>query len=283
MAEMAGHPTTTDALEPGATRTPGRWRWLGESNFIGFVFIALLLALWEISVRAGWIQLFGFPPFSRVIEAFWAFLASGEVATVLLPSLYRWAVGYTIAIVAGIALGVLMGYLPFFYRLLEPITELIRPIPSPAYVPVAIIFLGIDDPMKIFVIAFASVFPIVVNTFAGVRGIDAVQLNTARTFGIGRLTTMWHVVLPAASPFIFAGMRVSLAISLILTIIAEMIAGNSGIGYYILLAQRSFRVGEMYAGIIVLGLVGYALNRLFLVLEGRVLKWHFATTGRGSV
>ena len=283
MAEMAGRSATGERAEPDAAPAASVWRRLGDSNLIGFLFIGLLLLLWEVSVRAGWVQTFGFPPFSRVVEAFWSFMVSGEFVQVLLPSLHRWGVGYAIAIVAGIALGVLMGYVPFFYRLLEPVTELIRPIPSPAYVPVAIIFLGIDDPMKIFVIAFASVFPIIVNTFAGVRGIDAVQMNTARTFGIPRLTTMWHVVLPAASPFIFAGMRVSLAISLILTIIAEMIAGNSGIGYYILLAQRSFRVGEMYAGIIVLGLVGYALNRLFLVVEGRVLKWHFATTGRGSV
>jgi ABC-type nitrate/sulfonate/bicarbonate transport system permease component len=257
-------------------------RRLGESNWIGFAFLGLVLLLWEISVRAQWVQSFGFPAFSTVVVAFWQFLVSGDVVQVLLPSLQRWMIGYAIAIVVGVAVGLLMGYVTFFYKLLEPITELIRPIPSPAYVPVAIIFLGIDDTMKIFVIAFASFFPIMINTFVGVRSIDAVQMNTARTFGIPPLTTMWHVVLPAAAPYIFAGMRVSLALSLILTIIAEMIAGNSGIGYYILLAQRSFRVGEMYAGIIILGLIGYALNRLFLIVESRVLKWHLATTGKGS-
>jgi ABC-type nitrate/sulfonate/bicarbonate transport system permease component len=283
MAESLARDVPRDKAVPASSTASTFLRRLQESNLVGFVFLALLLALWEVSVRAGWIQAFGFPPFSRVVGAFWQFMVSGEVVQVLLPSLQRWGIGYAIAIVVGVGIGVLMGYVTFFYRLLEPITELIRPIPSPAYVPVAIMFLGIDDAMKVFVIAFASFFPIMVNTFAGVRSIDAVQMNTARTFGIPRLTTMWHVVLPAASPYIFAGMRVSLAISLILTIIAEMIAGNSGIGYYILLAQRSFRVGEMYAGIIVLGLVGYALNRLFLVVEGWALKWHFATTGRGSV
>jgi ABC-type nitrate/sulfonate/bicarbonate transport system permease component len=283
MAESLTHPAARHAAEPAGPPAGGLARRLTQSNLIGFLFLALLLVLWEVSVRAGWIQSFGFPPFSRVVVAFWEFIVSGEIVQVLLPSLQRWAIGYSIAIVLGVSMGVLMGYVSFFYRLLEPITELIRPIPSPAYVPVAIIFLGIDDAMKIFVIAFASFFPIMVNTFAGVRGIDAVQMNTVRTFGIPRLTAMWHVVLPAASPYIFAGMRVSLAISLILTIIAEMIAGSSGIGYYILLAQRSFRVGEMYAGIIVLGLVGYLLNRLFLVAEAWALKWHFATTGRGSV
>jgi ABC-type nitrate/sulfonate/bicarbonate transport system permease component len=281
MSEAASHQVVAETPAPAA-RQASLLRRLGQSNLLGFGFLALLLVLWEVSVRSGWIRSFGFPPFSAVVVAFWQFIASGEVVQVLLPSLQRWVVGYVIAIVVGVAVGVLMGYFTFFYKLLEPVTELIRPIPSPAYVPVAIIFLGIDDPMKIFVIAFASFFPIMVNTFSGVRSIDAVQMNTARTFGIPRLTTMWHVVLPAASPYIFAGMRISLALSLILTIIAEMIAGNSGIGYYILLAQRSFRVGEMYSGIIILGLVGYALNRLFLVVEHWVLKWHFATTGGGT-
>ncbi len=273
-------PAKAPAIRPlRVIRLLGR---IGESNWIGVGFLGLLLALWEMSVRTHWVQSFGFPAFSQVVVSFWQFIATGESVQVLLPSLQRWLAGYTIAIVAGVAVGLLMGYMPFFYRLLEPITELIRPIPSPAYVPVAIIFLGIDDAMKIFVIAFASFFPIMINTFAGVRSIDAVQMNTARTLGVPPLTTMWHVVLPAASPFIFAGMRVSLALSLILTIIAEMIAGNSGIGYYILLAQRSFRVGEMYAGIITLGLVGYGLNRLFVIIERRVLRWHFATTGKGD-
>lgn len=264
------------------SRLRALWRRLDELNLVGFGFIALLLLLWELSVQLGWVQSFGFPPFSKVLQGFVTFVISGEMADVLGSSLRRWAVGYAIAIVVGVTLGLLMGYVRFFYKLLEPLTELLRPIPSPAYIPVAIIFLGIDDAMKVFVIAFASVFPILLSTYSGVRGIDSVQLNTARTFGISGARTLWEVVLPAAAPYIFTGMRVSLGLSLILTIIAEMIAGNSGIGYYILLAQRSFRVGEMYAGIIVLGLLGYVLNRAFLLIERAVLRWHFATTGRGS-
>src|SRR5687768_11262028 len=195
MAESLARDVPRDEAASRSSTTSTFLRRLQESNLVGFVFLALLLALWEVSVRAGWIQAFGFPPFSRVVGAFWQFMVSGEVVQVLLPSLQRWGIGYAIAIVVGVGIGVLMGYVTFFYRLLEPITELIRPIPSPAYVPVAIMFLGIDDVMKVFVIAFASFFPIMVNTFAGVRSIDAVQMNTARTFGIPRLTTMWHVVL----------------------------------------------------------------------------------------
>jgi ABC-type nitrate/sulfonate/bicarbonate transport system permease component len=107
-------------------------------------------------------------------------------------------------------------------------------------------------------------------------------MGTAKTFGISRFATIFHVVLPAAAPYILSGMRISLAVSLILTVIAEMIAGNSGIGYAILVAQRGFQVDEMYAGIIALGIVGYALNRIFLVIESVLLKWHLATTGHGK-
>jgi len=254
-------------------------RHIERSRYIGVVFLALLLVIWEVSVRAGLIQAFGLPAFSRVAQAFWNFVWSGEAFSVLVPSLRRWAVGYTLAVVLGVGLGMIMGYYSFFYRLLEPVTELLRPIPSPAYVPIAILFLGIDDAMKIFVIVFASFWAPMINTYAGVRGIDAVQINTARTLGVPRTTMILHVVLPAAAPYIFAGMRVSLAVSLILTVIAEMIAGNSGIGYFILLAQRTFEIEAMYAGIVALALAGYALNAIFVAIERRVLAWHVATAG----
>jgi ABC-type nitrate/sulfonate/bicarbonate transport system permease component len=260
-------------------RAQGLLRRAEESRFLGFGFLFLLLAAWEMSVRSGMVQAFGFPPFTHVAVAFYHFMTSGEVFSVLMPSLQRWAIGYALAVLLGVGLGILMGYFTFFYKLLEPVTELLRPIPSPAYVPVAILFLGIDDGMKIFTIAFASFWATMINTYAGVRGIDAVQMNTARTFGVPARVTILHVVLPAAAPYIFSGMRVSLAVSLIVTVIAEMIAGNSGIGYFILFAQRTFHVKEMYAGIIVLALVGYALNRVFVAIESRVLAWHLATAG----
>jgi ABC-type nitrate/sulfonate/bicarbonate transport system permease component len=255
---------------------------IGKSRYVGVGFLLLLLLSWEASVRSGWIQAFGLPAFSRVAQAFWSFLWSGEAFSVLVPSLKRWAVGYALAILLGVSLGMLMGYFAFFYRLLEPVMELLRPIPSPAYVPIAILFLGIDDAMKIFVIVFASFWAPMINTYAGVRGIDSVQINTARTLGVPRGIAILHVVLPAAAPYIFAGMRVSLAVSLILTVISEMIAGNSGIGYFILLAQRTFEIEAMYAGIAALAFVGYGLNAVFVAIEKRVLTWHFATSERES-
>jgi ABC-type nitrate/sulfonate/bicarbonate transport system permease component len=154
------------------------------------------------------------------------------------------------------------------------LTEVLRPIPSPAYIPIAILFLGLGDEMKIFMIAFSCVFPILLNTYAGVKSVDPIQIDTARTFGLGAWAIMRKVIIPAASPQIFTGMRVSLAIALIMVVISEMVASVDGIGFYILNAERSFRVLDVYAGVITLGCLGYALNWMFVGLERWILHWN---------
>lgn len=134
-------------------------------------------------------------------------------------------------------------------------------------------FLGIGDSMKIFMIAFSAFFPILRNTVTGVRSVDPILLDTARTFGVGTKDTVRKIVLSSALVYIFTGLRISLAIALILTVIAEQVAGNSGIGFYLLSAQRSFLIPQMYATVVALTIFGFALNRLFLVVERRALPW----------
>jgi len=172
-----------------------------------------------------------------------------------------------------VPLGLLMGSIALLYRLMEPLTEFIRPIPAAAYIPVAILFLGIGNEMKIFVVFLACLFPILLNTYGGVRGVDPVLVDTGRTFGISRFRALCQIVFPAALPSILTGMRISLGIALIVVVVAEMIAGNSGIGYYILDMQRSFRVPEMFAGIFTLGLLGFIINFVFLKIEQHFLRW----------
>jgi ABC-type nitrate/sulfonate/bicarbonate transport system permease component len=123
-------------------------------------------------------------------------------------------------------------------------------------------------------VAFASFFPILLNTVTGVRSVDPVLVDTGRTFGLNRAQIIWRIMLPAAAGYILTGMRISLAIALIVTVIAEMVAGNSGIGFYILNAQRSYLVPEMYAGVIALALLGFGLNKGFVALERMALRWH---------
>ena len=131
-------------------------------------------------------------------------------------------------------------------------------------------------------IAFACFFPIVVNTIQGIAGVDRVLLDTARTFGLTTREIIWKIVLPSASPNIVAGMRIALAIALILTVISELVASNDGIGFMILDMERAFRIPEMYAGIFTLMVVGYLLNRLFVVFESRTLAWYFGQSRRAQ-
>jgi ABC-type nitrate/sulfonate/bicarbonate transport system permease component len=182
--------------------------------------------------------------------------------------------------VLGVSMGLVMGYYRALYNLFEPVVEVLRPIPGPAYLPILVLFVGIGHEMKVVLVLVASFFPILLNTYAGVRSIDPVQFDTARTLGLTTLQTFRELVIPAASPQILTGMRISLAISLILAVLGEMIVSNDGLGYYTLLAQRTFRVPEVYAGIFTLAMLGYALNRLFLVMESRLIRWHQESSGR---
>jgi ABC-type nitrate/sulfonate/bicarbonate transport system permease component len=189
-------------------------------------------------------------------------------------SLWRGAVGYALAAVAAVTLGVLMGYWRHVYEAGEIVVEFVRAVPAPAIVPVAIVLLGIGDGMKVFVIFLACSFPILINTIDGVRSVDPVLIRTARTFGRSGPTILVRVVLPAASPFVMTGLRIALAIGLILVVISEMVGATAGIGYYILESQRTFRVPRMYAGMLVLALLGFALNRCFLFVDAHLMAWH---------
>jgi ABC-type nitrate/sulfonate/bicarbonate transport system permease component len=239
----------------------------------GFVLVLFLLLIWQVGSVTSFFDPVSLPPVTTVFDSWYQSIANGSLVKQLVPTLYRIAAGFGLAVLIGVPLGLLMGTISLFFRLLEPLTEFIRPIPSSAYIPVAILFLGIGDEMKIFVIFLACLFPVLLNTFGGVRGIDPVLIDTGRTFGVSRLTTLWQIVLPASLPNILTGMRISLGLSLIVGVVAEMISGNSGIGYFILNNQRIFRVPEMFAGIFTLGLLGFLINLLFLRLESHLLRW----------
>jgi ABC-type nitrate/sulfonate/bicarbonate transport system permease component len=167
-----------------------------------------------------------------------------------------------------------MGISQRLHQALETIIEILRPIPPPVVIPVAMLFFGLGDVMKIFVIFFASAWPILLNTFDGVRNIDRVLVNTARTFGLSGARSVLKIRLPAAAPQIMTGLRISLGVTLILVVISEMVGSSDGIGYFILESQRRFKVVQMYAGMLALAVLGYGLNQLFFLFHKRVLAWH---------
>lgn len=254
-------------------------RFFLHSRFSGLLLIALLLVAWQFSALYV-LDTPTWPPVTRILAAWYENTADGTLPGHLLATLWRQMLGYGLAAVLGIGLGLVMGYFRPVYNLFEPLVEVLRPIPGPAYLPVLVLFVGIGHEMKVVLIMVASFFPILLNTYSGVRSIDRVQLDTARTLGLTTLQTFRELVIPAASPQILTGMRISLAISLILAILAEMIVSSDGLGYFTLLAQRTFKIPDMYAGIFTLALFGYVLNRIFLLCEARLVRWHVESTGR---
>lgn len=243
-----------------------------SSRLSGVLLLLGLLLLWEWSARS-WVSSTNWPPVSEVLRSGVGGMASGELPQAFFSSLSRMLAGYGIGTALAIVIGLLMAGFRLVRAALEPLFELLRPIPIPAIVPPLILILGIDDAMKIFVVAFAVFFPVLINTIAGVRSVDPIALDVARTFQAPRLDTVLKVVLPASLPYILAGMRVSLALALIVTVVAEMIAGSEGIGYYLMTMQYAMRSGDMYASIFLLAATGYLMNRGVLAVERRLLHW----------
>jgi len=249
-----------------------------DSRWSGVVFLVLLAFAWEAAGRGGWVHNLLFPPASAILATFYELVVSGEILRQLGVSLWRAALGYTAAAVFAVALGVAMGYWRRVYEACEILIEFLRAVPPPAVIPLAMVFLGIGDALKVFIIFFSCAFPILINTIDGVRGVDPVLIRTARTFGLSRLQTVWKVILPVAGPSVMTGLRIATAIALILTVISEMIGATSGIGYFILGSQRTLNITQMYAGILTLALTGYAINRAFLFVDARLMGWHKGLT-----
>jgi ABC-type nitrate/sulfonate/bicarbonate transport system permease component len=232
----------------------------------------LVLVAWGV-LSAG-SETYYFPPLTDILSTFadtWLF---ERVGSDVVPSLVRMGLGFGIAVLVAISTGLLLGLSPRSRRAAAPIVEFLRAIPPPALLPFAILVIGVGDSMKVFIIAFVCVWPILLNTIDGVTGVDPTLRETTRVYGIQGRDRLLRVMLPAASPQIFAGMRTSLSLALILMVISEMVASTNGIGYFVLQSQRTFAIPEMWSGILLLGILGYTLNGVFVLIERRVLRWH---------
>lgn len=246
--------------------------WTARASGPGLV-LALLL-LWELSARLGWVQSRNWPPFSEVLLALARGLRSGQLAGPLASTLGLALAGYFAGCLAGVAAGVALGLVPWLERFCKPVVETLRPIPIAAVVPPLILFLGVGTALKVFTVAFSAFFPVLLNTLAGVRDGSAVLRQVGRTLRLTRLQQLVAIVLPGALPALFAGLRTSLALALVVAVVAEMVAGAGGIGYFILQSQYALQAAAMYAAVICLSLAGYALNRLVLAAERAALPWH---------
>jgi ABC-type nitrate/sulfonate/bicarbonate transport system permease component len=245
-------------------------------RLLGLATIVVLLLAWEVTARVG--NNVYVPPPSQIAVTFAHEWFSPQFAQEAVPSIWRLLAGFIIATIVGVALGVAIGVSDTLYRTLDPVLQVLRALPPTAVIPVGILLLGIGDWMKVAVIVFGAIWPILVNSVDGARSVSSERLDTARNFGFSRLETIVAVTFPSALPQIFAGLRVGLALAFIMIVISEMVGGSNGLGYAILSAQRTFSIPEMYAGIVLLAILGYGLNALFTLLERRVLAWHLGST-----
>ncbi len=216
-----------------------------------------------------------FPRLSTILVEFRELWLFSQFTEHVVPSLERIALGFGIAVVAGIALGVPLGLSRLGRLWAMPHIEYWRAMPPPALLPISVILLhSIGNVQKVGFIAFFCVFPILLNTIDGVRGIEPTLLDTARSYGVRGVERIRRIVLPAALPQIVAGMRNSLALAVIMMVLAEYFSSTSGVGYVLLISKNTFEMAPMWAAIVLIGLLGYALNVLFLLGERRFLAWH---------
>lgn len=233
---------------------------------------AVLIVVWQLV--AGAAQHMYWPAPSTILAAFPDTWLTGRIASDVLPSVGRLAAGYGLALVVGVVLGVVVGSFVRLRLALEPVFELFRAVPPPVLVPIIMLITGIGTNMQVTVIAFGCVWPILINTIEGVRGIDTTQVDTADSYRIAGPRRFLRIVLPAAAPKIFAGARQALSIGIIMMVISEMFASTNGIGFNVIEFQRLFQLTPMWTGIILLGLIGVLTNALFKLVERRVLRWY---------
>ena len=216
-----------------------------------------------------------FPRLSTILVEFKDLWLFSQFGTHVVPSLERIAVGFAIAVAAGIALGIPLGLSTWGRKAAMPHIEYWRAIPPPALLPISIVLLhSIGNVQKVAFIAFFCTFPVLLNTIEGVRGIEPTLLDTARSYGVPPLERIRRIVLPAALPQIVAGMRTSLSLAVITMVLAEYFSSTSGVGYVLLISKNTFEFAPMWATIVLIGVLGYLLNVLFLLAERRMLAWH---------
>jgi sulfonate transport system permease protein len=238
--------------------------------------VAVVALWWILSADS---QSLFFPPLRDILDQVRQQFLSADAKQNLWPSLAHLFAGFAVAAVAGVGLGVLLGVNRWVRAAVEPLVHFLRALPAPALLPFAIIAFGIGATMKIWVIAFTAFFPVLLNTMDGVRGRDPMTTEVARAYRIPGRLRFTSIVLPAALPQIFAGLRVGLQTSLLLMVVSELVASTGGIGFVILQSQQLFATATMWAGIVVLGVLGYMLNLLFNLAERRALRWYIGAQG----
>jgi ABC-type nitrate/sulfonate/bicarbonate transport system permease component len=243
----------------------------------------LLIAAWELIGRLGLVDPFFLPPPTGIVKAMIRMTASGELLKHAEASVYRALSGYFLAAILGIGLGIAICWSRLIENVLDPIFELLRPISTLGLVPLMILWFGIGNGSKIVIVLKACFFPILLNTIAGIRGVNLKLIQAGRSLGAGEFQIWTKVILPAAMPVIFTGMRISTAISMLAIVGVEMFSADSGLGFVIIDSQRVFATDKMFVGILMLSIIGFCMDYIARLIGRRFLSWHMGTLAAGKI
>ncbi len=248
-------------------------RVFGATAFQALAFAMGMLVLWQIASDLKIISPIFFPPPSRTLAELYRQIVEGTIWKPLTETSLRMFYGWALASLLGVILGAAIGSSRTARDFLNPMLELLRPLPASAIIPPAILFLGLSNTMSVSVIAFGAIWPVLLASVFGFASVSPQLVDVAASLRLTRTQFMVKIAVPGAMPDIIAGARVSLAIALILAVVTEMQASQPGLGQNILLAQRSYRSAELYSGVVVLGLMGFVFNYALQLFERRVLRW----------
>jgi ABC-type nitrate/sulfonate/bicarbonate transport system permease component len=282
VAAMAGLDDTASlaAAEAQVSRDAARRLDVVFRGGAGIFSILVLLIAWEIFARSGKVTAFMLPPFSAVAERIYADAIGGELWRNLWVTMFRAITGFAIAAVGGIALGAVMARSRIVRWFFDPIISVGFPMPKIAFLPIIILWLGLYDISKISIVVFDAIFPVVTATLAGLAGVEKELIWSGRNMGASERELMWQIALPAALPQILTGLQVALPIALIVAIIAEMAMGGYGLGGAMMSASRFADSRGVFAGIVEIAIVGYALIKAMALIRRRLLVWHQETAER---
>ncbi|WP_270502804.1 ABC transporter permease [Kluyvera ascorbata] len=268
--------TTRIRLKARVQNKPAYLLWYQRSLSLiaRYGLLVLFFAGWQIASTAGWLNAAIIPPLDKIFIALWNGITQGALLGDITISLQRAGLAFAAAIVVGIPLGLFMGQIRPLEQALDPILQLFRQTSALALYPIFILLLGLGETSKVFVIFWAALFPILLSTISGVKEVDTKLLEMARTFGAGRMTLFYRVIVPASVPSIFIGLRLSSTTALLLLIAAEMIGANQGIGFRVMNAQYNFQIPMMFAAIFLLAFAGLLANAILVVLQRRLCRWN---------
>ncbi len=241
---------------------------------IGAILPLAIIALWEFATRERLVSSFLLPSFSRVVLRLWQDIVSGELFMLAGQTLLRLAISYSIAVIAGVVLGILMARVRFVRWMLDPIVSIGFPAPKIAFLPIFILWFGVFDTPKIAMAIVACIFPLIAGTWSGTQGVDKYLVWSAENLGATRREILVHVIFPAALPQVLTAMQVALPIAFIVVIVAEMLTGGNGLGGSMIEGARLADSARVFEDLIVIGLIGFAFLHGLQIFRRKILAWH---------